>query len=97
MSFTDGAKAQDEPTAVLRRTRLVRVPDDARIEQRRCFERVLVKKIRSDQTALRPIQNDMRLQRLFHVCGACFEDLKQVSVTPFEILEDFRELSLGRV
>jgi len=33
MPFADRAKAQDEPAAVFRRTRLVGMPDDAWIEQ----------------------------------------------------------------
>ena len=35
----------------------------------------------------------MRLQCLFHLGGACLENLQQVSVTPLEVLEHFRQLS----
>ena len=54
MPFADGAKAQDEATAALRRARLIGMGDDARIEQRRRFEGILVQEIGSDQLALRP-------------------------------------------
>jgi hypothetical protein len=37
----------------------------------------------------------MRLQRLFHLCGARLEDLKQVPVTTFEIFEHLSQLSGG--
>ena len=95
MPFADGAKAQNEPAAVFRRAGLVGVPHDARIEQGRRFERVLVKKIRADQAALRLVQYGMRLERLFHLGGARLEDLEQVPVTAFEILEHFGQLPRG--
>ena len=68
------------------------MPHDARIEQGRRFERVLVQEIRSDQTALGLVQYGMRLQRLFHLSGARLEDLEQVAVTTFEVLQNFGEL-----
>jgi hypothetical protein len=37
----------------------------------------------------------MRLQRHFHLCRARREDLKQIPVTTFEILEHFSQLSGG--
>src|SRR5690349_9001072 len=97
MSFADGTKAQNESTAVVRRAGLIGVPDDARIEQGRRLERVLMKKIRADQAALRLIQLRMRLERFFHVRGAGLEDLKQVSVTAFEIFEHVAQLSCGGI
>ena len=87
MPFADGAKAQDESTAIFRGTRLVGVPDDARIEQGRCLERILVEKIRPDQSALRLVQFSMRCKRLFHLFGARLEDIEQISVTAFKIFE----------
>ena len=71
------------------------MPDDAWIEQGRRLERVLVKKICSNQAASRLIQYRMRLQRLFHLCGARLEDLKQVPVTTLEIFEHLCQLSGG--
>ena len=65
------------------------------LNKRRRFERVLVKKIGSDQAALRLVQYGMRLQCLFHLCGARLEDLEQVPVTAFEVLEHFGELPRG--
>jgi len=37
----------------------------------------------------------MRLQRLFHLCGARLEDFQQVPVTAFEVFEHFGQLSRG--
>jgi len=95
MTLSDGAKAQYESTTILRRIGLFRMPDNARIEQGRRFERVLVKKIRSNQAASRLVQYGMRLQRLFHLCGARLENLEQVPVTTFEIFEHLGQLSGG--
>ena len=93
--FADGTQAQDEPTAVCRRAGLVGMAHDARIEQGRRLERVLVQEVGSDQAALRLVQDGMRLQRVFHLGGARLEDLEQVAVTAFEILEHFGELPRG--
>ena len=95
MSFADGAKAQDESTAVLRRSGLVGVPDDAWIEQSRRFKRILMKKIGADQAALRLIQFGMRLERIFHIRGARLEEIEQIPVATFKIFEHIAELSLG--
>jgi hypothetical protein len=71
------------------------VPDDARIEQSRGLEGVLVQKIRPDQSALRLIQFSMRFERLFHLIGARFEDIQQISVTAFEIFQHVDQLFRG--
>ena len=92
MPFADGAKAQDESAAIFRGTRLVGVPDDARIEQGRRLERVLIEKIRTDEAALRLIQFGMWLERIFHLCGARLEDIEQIPVTAFEVFEDIAQL-----
>ena len=65
------------------------------LNKRRRLERVLVKKIGSDQAALRLVQYGMRLQRLFHLRGARLEDLEQIPVTTFEVLEHFGQLPRG--
>jgi len=96
MPFANGAKAQDESAAIVRRAGLVGMPDDAWIEQGRSLERVLVKKIRADQAALRLIQFGMRCQRLLHIGGARFEDIEQVPVTTFEIFENVCQLLRSR-
>ena len=97
MSFADSAKAQDESTAALGRAGLVGVPDDAWIEQSRRFKRILMKKIRTDEAALRLIQFRMRVECVLHVRGAGLEDLEQVSVSAFEILEHIAQLPCGRI
>ena len=71
--------------------------DDARIEQGRCFERVLVKKIRTDQIALCLCQDGMGLQCVFHLDSTRFENLEQVPVTAFEVFEHILQLLFGSV
>ena len=96
MTFANGTKAQDESTAILRRTGLVGVPDDAWIEQSRRFKRILMKKIRTDEAALRFIQFSMRLERLFHLRSAGLEEIEQIPVTTLEIFEHIAQLSFRR-
>jgi hypothetical protein len=60
MPFANRAKAQDESTAIFRRAGLIGMPDDTRIEQGRCLERVLMQKICTDQAALGSIQFGVR-------------------------------------
>jgi len=60
MPFPDRAKTQDEAPPAFRRTRLIRMGDNARIEQCRRFEGIFVQKIGSDQLALSLGENGMR-------------------------------------
>lgn len=92
MAFADSAQAQDESAAVFRRAGLIRMPDDARIEQRRSFERIFVKEISPDEAALRLIERRMGRERAFHFRGASFENLEQIPVASFEIIEDVAQL-----
>jgi hypothetical protein len=92
MSLTNGPKAQDKSTAIVRCAGLVRVSDDTRIEQGRRLERVLMKKIGADQAALGLIQFGVRRERCFHLSRSRIEDVEQISVPPFEILEHFFQL-----
>ena len=96
-TFADGTKAQNESAPSIGCARLVGVPDDARIEQGRGFERVLVKKIRTDEVALRFRQYGMRLQCLFHLDSTRLEDLEKVPVTTFEVFEHVRQLLFSSV
>ena len=95
MPFANGAKAQDESAAMFRRAGLVRMPDDAGIEQGRSLERILVEKISADQAALRLIQLGMRFERVFHLCGARFENVEQVPVAAFEVFKHLAQLLRG--
>ena len=72
------------------------MPHNARIEQRRCFERIFMKKICADQAALRLIERGMGCKRFFHVCGARLEYPKEVPVATFEILQHVIELLRGQ-
>ena len=96
MPFADGAKAQDEPAAVFRCTRLVGMPDDAWIEQGRSFERIFVEKIGPDQSTLRLAQWRMGLERLLHFRCARLENFEQVSVPAPEVLKHLAQLLHGR-
>src|SRR6266851_8577603 len=97
MSFANGAKAQDESTAIFRCASLVGVPDDARIEQGRCLERVLVEKIRADQAPLGLVQLGMLLERRLHLCGACLENIEQIPMPTFEVFKHVAQLLRGSV
>ena len=95
MPFTDGAKAQDESAAILRRAGLVGMPDDAGIEQGRRLERILVEKVSPDQTALRLVELGMGFQRVLHFRGARFENVEQVPVAAFEVFKHLAQLLRG--
>lgn len=96
MPFTDGAQAQNETAATLGRAGLIGMPDDARVEQGRRLERILVKKISTDQAALREIQCGMRRERVFHLCGARSENFEQIPVTALEIFQHVAQLLCRR-
>lgn len=95
MPFADGAKTQNESTAVLRRASLIGVPDNAWIEQGRRLERIFMKKIRSDQPALRLVQFSMWFKCSFHLRGSRLEEIEQISVTTFKIFEHICQLPRG--
>ena len=97
MPFADGPEAQDESASSRGCAGLVGVPHDARIEQGRRFEGVLVQEIRADQIPLCFRQNGMRLQRLLHLDGTPLEDLEQVPMPTFEVLEHVGQLLLSGI
>ena len=80
---------------MFRRARLVGVPDNARIEQGRGFERVFVEKIRTNEATLRLIQFGMGFERVLHVGGARFENVEQVSMAAVEVFKHFTQLLRG--
>ena len=93
MSFSDGAKTKDETATALRGTGLVRMRDDAWIEQRGCLERVFVQKIRPDQLALDRGEARMGRKRDFHLAGARLEGREEVAVATLKVLEDVGQLA----
>ena len=95
MTFANGTKAQDEAASSIWRASLVGMTHNTRIEQRRRFERVLVKEIRTDQVALCFCQHSMRFQCIFHLSGTRREDLKQVSMATLEVVQHILQLLLG--
>ena len=75
---------------------LVGMPNNAWIEQGRCFERIFVEKISPDQSTLSLIQWSMRFERVLHFCGALFKNVEQVPVTACEVFEHLAQLLRGR-
>ena len=92
MPFPDRAKTQDEATPAFRRTGLIRMGDDARIEQRRRLEGIFMHEIGADQLALHLGENDMSSKGVFHFVGTRLERLQQVAVAALEILENIGQL-----
>ena len=98
MAFADGAKAQDEPAPAVPHTRLVRVTNNARIEQGRRLERILMQEIGADQLTLSFGKHGMWIECSFHLSRTNTEQLQQIPMAPGKILEDVRQLlsHLGR-
>ena len=95
VALADRAQAEDEPASAIGSARLIGMAHDARIEQGRRFERILVQEVGADQLALRLRESRVRLERIFHFGGPRLEDIEQVPVPAFEILQHLGKL-LGR-
>jgi hypothetical protein len=92
MSFPDGTKTENEAMAAHWGAGLIRMGDDAWIEQCRRFEGIFVQKIGSDQLALYLGESGVRRKGLLHFIGTRLECLKQVAVATLEVLKDIGEL-----
>src|SRR5438105_4365227 len=66
---------------------------DTGIEQRRRFERILVKKIGADQLALDFGKTAMRRESLLHLVGTELERFQQVAMTALEVIQHVRQLA----
>ena len=88
MSFADGAQAEDEAKATRRSASLIRMRDDARIEECRSLERILVQEIRADQLALHLGEDIVDDEGILHLVGTRLERRQQIAVTPLEVLQD---------
>ena len=97
MPFSDGAETQDKAVPAFRRTRLVGMGDNARIEQCRRFEGIFVQKIGADQLPLYLAENSMSGKGVLHFIGACLENLQQITMAAFEIFEDIGQLAGRRL
>jgi hypothetical protein len=91
MTLPNSAKAQDEPTGVVGYPGLVGVQDDTGIKQRRCFERIFVHEIGTDELPLNLSEAGMGLKRIFHFRSASLEGRQQISVATIEIIEHFSQ------
>jgi hypothetical protein len=94
MALSHGAKAQDEAHPACGCPALVRMRNDAGIEQGRRFEGVLVQKVGSHEPALFPGEGRVRGERVLHLLGAHFELLEQVAVPALEVFQHFGELDV---
>ncbi len=97
MPFANRTQAQNETSAARRRPGLIRMGNDAGIEQRRRFERILIEEIGTDQPPLFLRESRMRGERVFHFIGARLETGEQITVASLEILQHFGELVGGRL
>ena len=95
MTFADRAEAEDEPAPALRRAGLVRMGNDAGIEERGRFKRVFVKKIGPDQLALYHAETSMARKGFLHLVGARLEYRQQVAMPSLEILQNLCQLIGG--
>ena len=93
MPFSDGTETQDEAVPAFRRTRLVGMGNNARIEQCRRFEGIFVQKIGADQLPLYLAETCMSGKGVLHFIGAGLENLQQVAVAALKIFEDIGQLA----
>ena len=93
MPFSDRTQTQDETPTASRRTGLIGMSDDARIEQGGRLERVFEKKIGAHEPPLLTGECCVGRKSVFHVLCARVESLEQISVAPLEILEHVRQLA----
>ena len=94
MAFADSTKTQDEAKAAFRRSGLIGMRHDTRIEQRRRLERIFVEKICADELPLDLRERGMIGERIFHLRGARLESLQQVAVTAEEVLQNIGQLTV---
>src|ERR1700745_300420 len=87
MAFADSTEAQNETEAALRRSGLIGMRDDTRIEECRGPKHICVEKISANELPLGLGERDMVGQRLFHLRGARLEGLQQIAMTAEEVLQ----------
>lgn len=92
MPFSNGTQAEDEATTAFWRTGLVRVDDDARIEQRSGLERVFVHEVGANQLPLNLGEDGVVGERILHLIRTCFELCQQVAMTSLKVLQNIGEL-----
>ena len=95
MPLPDRAKTEDEATSAFRRAGLIRMRDDARIEQCGCFEGIFVQEVGSDQLTLHLGENHVRRKGDFHFVGTRLEARQQVAMAALEVLKDIGQV-VGR-
>ena len=92
MAFADSPQAQDETARAALQRGLIRMGDDARIEQRRRFEGILVQEVGADELALYLGQRRLRGVNDLHGVGAGLEGASEPPVAPLEVLEHLGQL-----
>lgn len=74
---------------------MIEMSDDAWIEQRCRFERILVHEIGAQQPTLLFCESRVGGDGFFHFIGASLECLEQIAMTSLKVLEDFGEFAGG--
>ncbi len=97
MPFPDRAKTEDEAPPAFRGAGLIKMGDNAWIEQGRGLERIFVHEIGADQLSLYLTESGVSSKGAFHFVGAPLEDLQKVAVATFEIFEDIGQLAGRRL
>ena len=97
MPLSDTAQTQYNPDSIFWRATLLGVRDNARVQQCRRFERVLVQEKGTYETALGDTEDSVWLQRGLHVGGAYIEQVNEMIVAAGEALENAFQLRGGRL
>ena len=92
LPFPHCVKNQDEATPAFRGAGLIRVGDDARIEQCRRLEGIFMQKVCSDQLTLGLGENRVGRKGDFHFVGARFEGRQKVAVATLKIFQHIGQL-----
>ena len=97
MTFSNGPQTEDEAARAARHRGLVRMRDDAWIEQRCRFEGVLVQKVGAHELALYLREGTVHRVNDFHGVGTRLEGREQPAVAALEGLEQLRQLLGGGI
>src|SRR3984957_11070321 len=97
MALSDRAQAQYETSRALRRTGLIDVRHDARIEQRRGLKRILQQEIGTEQSALLSGKGGMCDKGRLRLVSARLKLRQQIAVAPLEVLEHLGQLPGGHL
>ena len=92
MSFAHGAEAENEPPVAGWRAGLIRVGNDARIEECSRFESVFVHEIGANELPLHWRKGLVRPEGILHLICARLERFQEIAMAPLEVLEHIGKL-----